>query len=252
MKPSYQLLRLPGKSSLSFVLTEPFVPVSQSNQLQTLSAFLSASSDPNSYGKLTAYVSPRAQQVDGPALVNSTISASPAISQAISLLDQHGSQVEFGQMLMVPVHKALLYIRPLYIQSAQNPLPELKQVIVVYGTQAAMEPTLAGALKDIFGVTVPGTQGANQPTSSTGSTSTTLGQTNSTVASLLSQAQSLYDQAQSDLKAGNLGKYQSDISEMDSLITKAQSVTSGSSATAKSSTTTSTTTTTMPAGAGPA
>ncbi|NNN20147.1 MAG: UPF0182 family protein, partial [Acidimicrobiaceae bacterium] len=137
MQPSYQLLRLPGQTGLSFDLTEPFVPVSTNNQIQTLSGFLAASSDPGSYGKLTAYITPRSMQVDGPALVNAAISASPGISQAISLLDQHGSQVEFGQMLMIPVHKALLYVRPLYVQSSQNPLPELKQVIVVYGTQAA-------------------------------------------------------------------------------------------------------------------
>lgn len=252
MKPSYQLLRLPGQKNLSFDLTEPFVPVSKSNKLQTLSGFLSASSDPSTYGQLTAYVAPRAQQVDGPALVNSTISASPAISQAISLLDQHGSQVVFGQMLMVPVHKALLYIRPLFIQSSQNPLPELKQVIVVYGSQAAMEPTLAGALNDIFGVTVPGTEGVNQ-TSPQGGSSTVIQKT-ATVASLLTQAQTYYNQAQAALKAGDLGKYQTDIAQMDALIVKAQTIASGSAPTAstKTTTTTSTTTTTVPPGAGSA
>ncbi len=261
MQPSYQLLRLPGKSGLSFELTEPFVPVSQNNQLQTLSGFLAASSDPGSYGTLTAYVSPRTQQVDGPLLVNAAISASPSISQAISLLDQHGSQVEFGQMLMVPVHKALLYIRPLYVQSSQNPLPELKQVIVVYGTQAAMEPTLSAALNDIFGVTVPGTYGVNQQasTSSSSSSSSATGQSSPTasITALLNQAQTLYNQAQADLKAGNLGLYQSAVNQMASLLAKAQALASGSPSgtaapTTSTPTSTSTTTTTVPAGAGPA
>lgn len=253
MKPSYQLLNLPGQNGLTFDLTEPFVPVSQNAQLQTLSGFLAASSDPGSYGQLTAYISPRAQQVDGPALVNATISASPTISQAISLLDQHGSQVEFGQMLMVPVHKALLYIRPLYVQSVQNPLPELKQVIVVYGTQAAMEPTLTAALNDIFGVTVPGTEGIDQQASQGSGGASPANQATATVASLLSQAQTLFNQAQADLKAGNLGKYQADINEMDSLIAKAQSIVNGA-ANGKTPTasTTSTTSTTAPAGSGPA
>ncbi len=254
MRPSYQLLRLPGQAGVGFVLTEPFVPVSTNNQLQTLSGFLSAGSDPGSYGKLTAYISPRAQQVDGPLLVNAAIAASPSISQAISLLDQHGSQVAFGEMLMVPVHKALLYIRPLYVQSAQNPLPELKQVIVVYGTQAAMEPTLSAALNDIFGVTVSGTYGVNQqapsPSAKGGANGTT-----ATIASLLSQAQTLYNQAQADLKAGNLGQYQSAVNEMASLIAKAQGLANGAPATGGGSTTGSagsTTTTTVSAGAGAA
>ena len=256
MQPSYQLLRLPGETGLSFVLTEPLVPVSTNNQLQTLAGFLAAGSDPGSYGKLTAYISPRAQQVDGPLLVNAAISASPSISQAISLLDQHGSQVEFGQMLMIPVHKALLYIRPLYVQSSQNPLPELKQVIVVYGTQAAMEPTLSAALKDIFGVVVPGTQGANQSTSSPSpSTSPPSNQvpSTSTIQSLLSQAQTLWNQAQADLKSGDLGLYQSAINRMESLITQAQALANGTTTgPTVSGNSTSTTTTTVPAGAGAA
>ena len=250
MQPSYQLLRLPGQSGLSFDLTEPFVPVSTNNQIQTLSGFLAASSDPGSYGQLTAYITPRSLQVDGPALVNAAISASPSISQAISLLDQHGSQVEFGQMLMIPVHKALLYVRPLYVQSSQNPLPELKQVIVVYGTQAAMEPTLSAALTDIFGVTIPGAEGANQPSTPTSSSPTTAaGSPNATIASLLGQAQTLYNQAQADLKAGNLGQYQSAIDQMQALITKAQVLATGAATKSVPSTTT---TTTVPPGAGPA
>ncbi len=250
MQPSYQLLRLPGQNGLSFDLTEPFVPVSTNNQIQTLSGFLAASSDPGSYGKLTAYITPRSLQVDGPALVNAAISASPSISQAISLLDQHGSQVEFGQMLMIPVHKALLYVRPLYVQSSQNPLPELKQVIVVYGTQAAMEPTLSAALNDIFGVVVPGTEGANQPSPSPSSSSATgANLPTATIASILSQAQTVYNQAQADLKAGNLGQYQSAINQMQALITKAQGLANGQ---ATNSATSHTTTTTVPAGAGPA
>lgn len=250
MQPSYQLLRLPGQTGLSFDLTEPFVPVSTNNQIQTLSGFLAASSDPGSYGKLTAYITPRSMQVDGPALVNAAISASPGISQAISLLDQHGSQVEFGQMLMIPVHKALLYVRPLYVQSSQNPLPELKQVIVVYGTQAAMEPTLSAALNDIFGVIIPGTEGANQPSPSpTSSSATGANSSTATIASILSQAQTLYNQAQADLKAGNLGQYQLAINQMQALITKAQGLASGTTA---NSATSNTTTTTVPLGAGTA
>ena len=179
-----------------------------------------------------------------------TAERSPSISQAISLLDQHGSQVEFGQMLMIPVHKALLYVRPLYVQSSQNPLPELKQVIVVYGTQAAMEPTLSAALTDIFGVTIPGAEGANQPSTPTSSSPTTAaGSPNATIASLLGQAQTLYNQAQADLKAGNLGQYQSAIDQMQALITKAQVLATGAATKSAPSTTT---TTTVPPGAGPA
>ncbi|KJF15998.1 UPF0182 family membrane protein [Acidithrix ferrooxidans] len=226
--PEYQLLKLPGQTKPTFNLLEPFVPVSQSGVQQNLSGFLVAGSDPSNYGQLTDFVTPRGQQIDGPALINARISATPAISQQISLLDQHGSQVSFGTTLMVPVGQSLLYIRPLYVASVQNSLPEIKQVIVVYGTQAAMEPTLAGALKDVFGTVLPGVQGANQLAAAASGTTTTVPGgtsqispiTGSNASSLIAQANQLYSQAQADLKAGNLGGYQSAVNEIGTILSQ--------------------------------
>ncbi len=247
--PEYQMLQLPGQSKPTFTLLEPFVPVSQSGAQQNLTGFLVAGSDPTSYGKLYDYVTPRGQQLDGPALINARINATTAISQQISLLDQHGSQVSFGATLMVPVGQSLLYIRPLYVASVQNSLPEIKQVIVVYGTQAAMEPTLAGALNDIFGTLLSNVEGASSVTaggssSSNSSTSTTAG-SNSNVP-LVSQAQQLYSQAQAALKAGNLGSYQNYVNQIGSILSQLNST---NSSTSKSSSTSTTTVTTPKAGA---
>ena len=247
--PEYELLRMPGQSSPTFNLLEPFVPVSQSGVQQNLTGFLVAGSDPSNYGKLTDYITPRGQQIDGPALINARINATTAISQQISLLDQHGSQVSFGTTLLVPMHQSLLYIRPLYVASAQNPLPEIKQVIVVYGTQAAMEPTLAGAINDVFGAVLSGVQGANQVTNSAGSTTTaptgtSNSNSNSTASQLIGQASQLYTQAQADLKAGNLGAYQTAINQVGAILSQLQSKTSSTTTTtttAPSSTKTSST-----------
>ena len=235
--PEYELLRMPGQSAPTFNLLEPFVPVSQSGVQQNLTGFLVAGSDPSNYGQLTDYVTPRGQQIDGPALINARINATTAISQQISLLDQHGSQVSFGTTLMVPIHQSLLYIRPLYIASAQNPLPEIKQVIVVYGTQAAMEPTLAGAINDVFGAVLSGVQGSSLVGGGSASTPQPVqsgGGANNTPAQLISQASQLYAQAQADLKAGNLGAYQTAINQIGSILSQL------------ASSSTSTTTTTSP------
>lgn len=239
--PEYEMLRLPGQSAPTFNLLEPFVPVSQSGVQQNLTGFLVAGSDPSNYGQLTDFVTPRGQQIDGPALVNARISATPSISQQITLLDQHGSQVSFGTTLMVPVHQSLLYIRPVYVASVQNSLPEIKQVIVVYGTQAAMEPTLAGAMNDVFGSVLAGVEGANQLNGS--STSTTTSGTSSTTSShapqgLVSQASQLYQQAQSDLKSGNLGAYQNAVNQIGSILSQLQSSSSTSTTQASSTSTT--------------
>ena len=71
-----------------------------------------------------------------------------------------------GNLLVVPIEDSLLYVQPLYLQSDQTQLPQLKRVIVFYRAPAltavgaatesarqvvAMEPTLGEALVAAFG-----------------------------------------------------------------------------------------------------
>ena len=72
------------------------------------------------------------------------------ISRQISLWDQHGSQAEFGTLLVIPIEESLIYVRPLYLRSEGGKIPELKRVIVVYEKQIAMKPTLREAIDAIF------------------------------------------------------------------------------------------------------
>ena len=59
--------------------------------------------------------------VVGPALADSYIEANSTVSKAISLLDQHGSQVLLGNILMVPIDQSMLYVRPLYTRARVIP-----------------------------------------------------------------------------------------------------------------------------------
>ena len=52
MAPIYQELRVPGQAQQSFSLLDAFVPVSGQSQIQTLSGFMIAGSDPGHYGQL--------------------------------------------------------------------------------------------------------------------------------------------------------------------------------------------------------
>jgi len=156
------------------------------------------------------------------------------ISQQISLLNQQGSQVVLGNVLMIPIDQSLLYIRPLYVQSSRNPLPEFKKIIVVYGNQAAMEDSLGQALTDLFGAPVPGLPSTSASGATAGPTTITPStpgpQVSSTVAQLLARAQAAYAQAQNDLKAGDLGKYQTDINQAGDLLNQASQAAAASAA----------------------
>ena len=68
---------VPGQTQQSFTLLDAFVPVSQQSQIQTLSGFMIAGSDPGHYGQLQMFVTPRDQPVNGPAIVAAQIDATP-------------------------------------------------------------------------------------------------------------------------------------------------------------------------------
>jgi uncharacterized membrane protein (UPF0182 family) len=63
-----------------------------------------------------------------------------------------------GNLLVIPIEEALIYVRPLYIRSESGKIPELKRVVVAYENQIAMEETLEAALAKIFRGSIPETQ----------------------------------------------------------------------------------------------
>jgi uncharacterized membrane protein (UPF0182 family) len=236
MAPIYQVLQVPGEAQQSFNLLNAFVPVSGQSQIQTLSGFMMAGSDPGHYGQLKMFVTPRNSPVNGPSLVSAQIDATPKVSSQITLLNSNGSSALLGNVLMIPVANSLLYVQPLYVESARNQFPVFQLVIAVYGNQVAIDSTLGAALTQVFAAPVSTTPG--------GSTST--GALSPQVRSLLDAAQTQYQQSLTDLKAGNLGAYQTDITTLESDLEEVQQLTGGT----VTPTTTTTTTTTPGSGSG--
>ncbi len=236
MAPIYQEMRIPGQALQSFNLLDAFVPVSAGSQIQTLSGFMIAGSDPGHYGQIQMFVTPRDNPASGPSIVAAQIDATPSVSHELTLLNTNGSSALLGNVLMIPIANALLYIQPLYVASSRNAIPQLQYMIAVYGKQpAAIGQTLQDALTSLFQAPVTATTGG---TTQTGSLSPQ-------VRALLNEAQTAYQQSQTDLKAGNLGAYQTDITSLESILLEVQQLTGG-----QGSTSTTTTTTTLP-GSGP-
>ena len=97
----------------------------------------------------------------GPAIVASNISTNPAISRELTLLNDQGSQVDFGDMLLLPVEDSLLYVRPMYVRAQGTQIPLLAGVIASVGNRTALGKTLGEALDELYpgsdfsGVVVP-------------------------------------------------------------------------------------------------
>ena len=218
MSPTYQVGSLPEANHQQLLENIAFVPAGNSLTVQGLTAFMVATSDPSDYGQLHVYVTPRGQSVTGPVQADSEIQQNSAASKIISLLNQNGSQVLFGNNLMVPLDQSVLYIRPLYLTSTSNPLPQLKYVIAVFNQDVAIEPTLSEALSQVFGANFSG--GGSPPVKTGGGGSTKAGKA-ATV--YLKQAATDWQMGQTDLKNGDLGGYQSEVNAMEQQLQLAQS-----------------------------
>ena len=97
--------------------------------------------------------------ISGPLQVDNRIDQNTAIAQQFSLWNTSGSQVIRGNLLMIPIGEGNLFVEPIYLQAREGRLPELKRVVVVNGTQIAMEETLEQALEVVLGraqATAPG------------------------------------------------------------------------------------------------
>ena len=138
-----------------------------------LSAYMSASSDPETYGQITLLQLPPDTQELGPQQVQSRFVGTPEVSQELGLLARNGqSSVINGNLLTLPVAGGLLYVEPVYIQRANedSSYPQLARVLTSYNGRVGFEPDLAGALDEVFGAgagaAVPTPPGV--PTPSTG------------------------------------------------------------------------------------
>ncbi|MFJ4002869.1 UPF0182 family protein [Streptomyces sp. NPDC090023] len=190
--PYYLSMKMPDQKQQVFSLTTTFTPNGRDN----LSAFMAVDSDPRAsdYGKIRILKLPTSTTVDGPKQVQSQFNSEPSIAETISLLSRGHSQVEYGNLLTVPLDGGLLYAEPVYVRGGTLKYPLLRKVLVTYEGRTAFENTLDEALDKVFGV-----KGSEPPESGTTEPPTS---TNPTVRQALQDAQKAYDAGQEALKSG--------------------------------------------------
>ncbi len=245
--PYYTLFRNPA-GEVEFSILRPFVPFSRDDQRTELQAFMTASSEPATYGRLTSYVV-QGDLPDGPVRVTSQAESEPAISREISLQDNaaSGRRVRFGDLQLVPVSDGLVYVRPFYVEVERpGPIPlvtEYRFVITSYNEQATYAPSLSEALALLFPgfdadvgdrVVRRGTSG--DPQTSDGTEEPDPGEEepeepvepetslpdDATPEELLAAADELFVQAEEELRAtGDLGAYQDTVQEASDLVARA-------------------------------
>jgi uncharacterized membrane protein (UPF0182 family) len=212
--PYYVILKFPGMARAQFVLMQPFTPIGAGRD--NMSAWMAAFSDGSNYGRVVAYEFPKEQTVFGPLQVDSQINQDPTVAQLLTLWSQGGSEVYRGNLLVIPIRHALLYVEPLYQAAASTDLPALRRVIVDYGGQRiAVGDTLDQALQQIFGP-LPWVAGTS-PAAGLSQRPLSPGQAPA-VARVVQQATALYARAQGDLRQGDFSGYAQAITALGPLL----------------------------------
>ena len=147
MQPYYVLMQLPGEPEEAFQLIQPFVPRNRDNMI----GWMSVNCDPADYGKRVVYTFPQGRVILGPEQVGARINQDDLIAPQLTLWSQRGSDVIFGNMLVVPLEDSVVYVQPLYLQAEQTAIPELVRVLVVYADKVEMAVDLESALLAVFG-----------------------------------------------------------------------------------------------------
>ncbi|MCL2338244.1 MAG: UPF0182 family protein, partial [Firmicutes bacterium] len=128
MEPYYVITKLPDSERSEFVLIMPFTPKNKTNMI----GWMAARTDGDNYGKLLVYDFPKQELVYGPMQIEARIDQDTYISQQINLWSQRNTSVIRGNLLIIPIKDALLYVEPLYLQAETSKMPELRRVIVVH------------------------------------------------------------------------------------------------------------------------
>jgi len=147
--PYYIIMKLPGADKEEFILMLPLTPSKKDNMV----AWMCARCDGDNYGQLLFYTLSKEKLIYGPMQIEARINQQPSISSELTLWGQQGSNVIRGNLLIIPIAHSFIYVEPVYLQSEQGEIPQLKRVIAVQNGQLEMRRNLDTALRAVFSVT---------------------------------------------------------------------------------------------------
>ena len=213
-----------------------------------LAAYITASSDPATYGKITVLTIPG--NVNGPKLANNAITTDPEVSRDLGVIGRDNqNRIKWGNLLTLPLAQGgLLYVEPVYASpgssDAASSYPRLIRVAMMYKDKIGYGPTVGEALTRLFGAGAGATATGIAPTDA--SAAVPSGPANAAVlpaptaaaaaavppspdgavtlsaakAAALQDVQAAMGAAREAQKKGNFGDYGTALQRLDDAITK--------------------------------
>lgn len=212
------VMRLPEEKQAEFIYMAPFTPKGKDN----LASWMIARNDGANYGKLRVYSFPKQSLVYGPRQIMSRIAQDPDISRELTLWDQRGSEVIRGELLVIPIEEALIYVQPIYLRAEGGRIPELKRVVVAYKNRVVMRETLEAGLATLFGGDVPRAEDnatPPMPGDTTRAAPATIGAPAApSNSALIAEARSHYERAVAAQRSGDWALYGKEIQALGDIL----------------------------------
>lgn len=208
VKPVYQVMKLPGDSKEEFMLTISYTVAKKQN----MSGWLAVKMDEEGNSKMTLIKFPKEASIYGPQQFNSKMNTDTNIASLLTLLSQRGSQTVFGETTIIPIKNSLIFVRPLYLKSQGQTLPELKKVIVGYGDNLVMEDDIKTAIAKLFNINME-TQGQQPQTQTQPGTAV-----NGDAASLVNKASDLFNKAKDSQTKGDWAGYGEYLKQLEDVL----------------------------------
>ncbi|MCM3263015.1 UPF0182 family protein [Streptomyces thermoviolaceus] len=219
--PYYLTMKMPDQKAQAFSLTTTFTPNGRDN----LSAFMAVDSEAGTpgYGQIRILKLRTSTTADGPKQVQSQFNSNSQanITDFIRQVRNGDSEIEYGNLLTIPLDGGLLYVEPVYVRGGQLKYPLMRKVLVTYGGATAFENSLDEALDKVFGATgstPPPDTGTTTPpdTGTTTPPDTATGSGDPEVQQALKDAQKAFDDGQAALRKSPIdweayGKAQKDL-----------------------------------------
>ena len=221
MEPYYTILQLPDYEEPEYVLILPFTPSQRNNMI----AWMVARCDQPNYGDVEMLLFPKERVILGPKQIENRIDQSTEISEQFTLWGQAGSRVIRGNLLILPINNALLYVEPIFLEAERGGLPELARVIVVFQETVVMEDSLERALIRIFGAidAIPPDIDSDDlppdlPEDEDAATGDRPVIDDAMLVELIRQAQDVYDEALERQQEGDWAGYGEKIKELEQIL----------------------------------
>lgn len=157
--PTYVVATLPGIEEPEFLLITTFTPRNKDNMI----GLMAARCDGEALGELLFLQLSKQELIFGPMQIEARINQDQFISKDLSLWNQQGSQVLRGQMLVLPVDNAFVYIEPIYLQASEARMPQLKKVVMAMGNRLIYTDTYEQALAELTGLQLSAAPAAAPP-----------------------------------------------------------------------------------------